>query len=390
MSSYINTLSNALVSADIGLKSKDLLLGPLDILQWADEIPLPMNMDTDTIRVEYLRQLHDQDTYNVATKPKVLVSRTGAVESSGSPLTSVNNKTDIELAMYGDHLPLTKATKMITDTGMLERHSGYLAGKAASDIGKLAFLTFRNCTGTYRYWSNGVANEAGSNSELLPADVRKAYRQFQNDQIPMITSMIDVNNNFSVTQIDPCYVLYVHDDVEIDVIENFTGTLEFVHISQYAGRGMKRISPREIGWLPKFKTRVVSSPFVEKVGDVATASTAGIKQSSGSTNLTYHNVLLGGHAFAFPGLGKVVNAMIEPPGQNKAVTIPKVSGVDYFSIPSQRIAGVDPHGLKIALGYEFWCGRGATYGEGGLLIPSQNSGGTDVQKAFVIVSCASA
>jgi N4-gp56 family major capsid protein len=207
----------------------------------------------------------------------------------------------------------------------------------------------------------------------------------RNNNIRPITVLQDVGNNFNLVSVDECYVLIVHADLETDIQDNLGA--DFIHKTQYVGKGFAAIDASEIGYIPKYKTRVICTHFVEVRGDVAAASTAGRRQSAGGVNNTYHNIMLGAEAFAIPGFGKVVDVNLEvSPGNNK--TIQKLQGIDFWRFNAEHSAS-DPAGLNLGIGYQFWMGD-TSGARGGILLPSLNRAGTTVYKCAKIITAASA
>lgn len=384
-SSYVNTLAGALVSAKIGLRNKADLIGPLDILQWGVPVIHKEGQDTDVFRVEYIKELFDHNT--AGNPPVPLVSRRlGTDGGSGAALVAENAVIDRQLGMYANHIVITDATRRLSGDDILATYEKKLVSAAAADIGKLAMRTFDGLDGTSHVTFAGAATtEAGTANEISAADVREAFSVFSDNNVAPITAIQDVKDNFNVNAIMPSYILVVHPAVAIDVVENFTGTLEFVHVSQYAGKGFNPIASREIGIIPKYDCRVIKSPFVKAQTGVASAGTANMRQSGG-VNITYHNILLGAEAYAMPGLGKTVDSSIRLKN-GKQERYQKVAGVDFWRFPRQHSAA-DPQGLKWGLGYQFWCGDTAG-AEGGVLLPSLNAAGTTVYKAHKIITTAS-
>lgn len=387
--SYVDTLGNALVSAKIGLRNKADLIGPLDLLQWGKQVQHDLNSDTDTFRVEYYKELFDHDT--AGNQPVPLVSRRlGTDGASGTPLVAQNAYVERQLGMYANHLIITDATRKMSGDKVLETYQKKLVSLAVSDIGKLGFRTFDGLDGTSfvrfgKAAATGESAETACAAEISQYDIREAFSRFRDYHVQPIVDIQDAKNNFSLTQIQPSYVLLIHPAVVIDMLENFTGTYEFIHISQYGANGIKPIGQREIGIIPKYDCRVIVSDFVKAQTGVATAGTAGLRQSGG-TNITYHNILLGAEAYAMPGLGRMIDAKVTlENGKQERIT--KLSGVDFWSFSPQHSAA-DPQGLKHGLGYQFWCGDTAN-AEGGILLPSVTSGGTTVYKAHKIITCAS-
>lgn len=384
-SSFVNTLANSFVSARIGMRNYNDLIGPLDILKWGVPAKHKEGQNTDIFRVEYFKELFDHNT--AGNPPTPIVSRRlGLDGNSGTPLVAENAFVERQLGMYANHMIITDATRKLSGDEIIEIHEKKLVSAAVADIGKLAFRTFDGLDGTSHVrFANAVSDEASVIAELAPADIRAAFSVFNDNNVAPITGTIEVDNQFNIKAIMPSFVLVVHPAVAIDVVENFGGTLEFVHVSQYAGRGFEAISSREIGIIPKYDCRVIKSPFVKAQTGVAGAATAGMRQSGG-VNITYHNILLGAEAYAMPGLGRVVNAEVAMKNGTQK-RFQKVKGVDFWKFSPQHSAA-DPQGIKWGLGYQFWCGDTAA-SEGGLLLPSRNAAGAEVYKAHKIITTAS-
>lgn len=407
-STYLDTasLANALVNHKIIMQNENELIGGLgSIMKTAVMKDLPTNLETDTVAIESFDAFGDNDTNG--NTPTPLVSRRSGTDNTLTdvPLINKNSAATIQLAMYGRHTFITDATKKIKMGNIGAVNQKKLVNAAIADVGKLAYRTFDAlgttvaatgvADGDYARCANAVANESLVIAEIAYADIKDMVMgTFEQNNVAPITEIVDVKNGFSAQSVRQAYVLYVHPRVAIDVVENLTGTHEFIPVHQYADKGFNVLDPmNEVGWIPKLNTRVVKSPFIKAQTGIAVNATANMVQSGG-VNVTYHNVLVGANAWMLPGLGKMVDVDIKMKSGSQERLL-KASGIDFFTTPP--VGGKsDPYKQIWTLGYTFWLGdkevgAGATIASaGGLLIPNQNSSGTTVYSAAKIITTASA
>jgi hypothetical protein len=406
-STYIETssLANALVNHKIVHKNEEELLGGLgQIMATATTKELPMNLETDTVGTEYYDAFSDNDT--AGNTPSPLISRRSQTDLTltDTPLVAKNGLASIQLGMYGRHTFLTDSTKKIKMGNIGSVMEKKMVYAAIADVGKLAFRTFDAlgttsattgvADGNNTRCANAVANESLVIAEIAPADVKDMVSVFTDNNIAPVSGVVDIKNGFNLQSIRPSFVLYVHPRVGIDVIENFTGANEFVPVFEYASRGMTLLDPmNELGWIPKYNCRVVTSPFIKAQTGVAVNATAGMVQS-GSVNVTYHNVLVGANAWLIPGLGKIVDVDVQMKSGTQE-RLKKSNGINFFTTPP--VGGKsDPYKQIWTVGYTFWLGdkeveAGARVASaGGMLIPNANSAGTVIYSAAKIITTASA
>lgn len=382
---YATGQLDPLVSAFAGMKLKDDLIGPLDIFNFSVPETLPKGKDTDTLIFEYYKELHDHDTYGSAPTP-IVSRRTGTV-TNGTALTFTSTNTTLQLGMYGNYLEIDAPTRDIKGPQVLQIGSGKIKNVMRADIAKLAFRTFNGLDGTAAVrFANGVANETLVIAEIAMADIKVAGAYFWTNQVQPIRKAMDVKNNFNTMYLKASFILYVHDDVAIDVLENLTAGTDYIPVGQYGNDMMGTVSTQEEAHIIRYGMRVVRSPWVQAATGVAVNATANMKQSGG-VNVTYHNFALGADAFVVPSLGKTIEAdIMVKPGTQKRVA--KARGME-FGIYEPTRSKADPHALTWGVAYEFWMGDTAG-AQGGLLLPSLNSAGTTVYKAFKIITTASA
>lgn len=382
MSSYVNAagLGATLVNAKVIGENKNILFSPLEIMKTAVEGVLPEGSNADKIRYTYESMLHDQDTYGNPPIP----TTSGRLAISGNPaaMTLTSNVIDKQLGMYTGALVIDEPTMKIRGPALVTRYGDLLSAAAGAVAGKLAYKTFRGLPSGNTRFGNGVANEASVITKALLADYKVAYQYFISNNIPPITKVKDIRNNYNVKYIPSCYVAFVHPDEVLDFPAVFTGTYEWRDITDYGGEGMQPEFEGEIGYCPLLRMRFVMSNFVEKVGDVATGSTAGLKQSSGSTNLTYHNIVVGANAWGFPGLGKVVKASKGYAPGMAGYQGPKVQGIDFTKF-DPKPSYADLVGLYGGLGYKLWAGDDSD-NAGGVLLP-MSFGGSTVYGAYRVI-----
>lgn len=407
-STYIETtsLANALVNHKIIMQNEVELLGGLgSIMKTAVMKDLPQNLETDTVGIESFDAFGDNDT--AGNTPTPLVSRRSNTDItlSDTPLIAKNSLATIQLAMYGRHTFITDATKKIKMGNIGATNQKKLVQAAICDVGKLGFRTFDDlgttssttgvADGTFTRCANAVANESLVVAEIAYADIKDIVMgTFEQYNVNPITEVVDVKNGFSAQSVRQAFVLYVHPRVAIDVVENLTGTHEFIPVHQYADKGFNVMDPmNEVGWIPKLNVRVVKSPFIKAQTGIAVNATGSMVQSGG-VNVTYHNILLGANAWMLPGLGKIVDVDIQMKSGAQERLL-KSNGINFFTTPP--VGGKsDPYSQIWTLGYTFWLGDkavgagGSAGSAGGMLIPNQDISGTTVYSAAKIITTASA
>lgn len=383
MSSYVDAagLGATLVNAKVIGQNKNILFSPLEIMKTCVEGILPEGQNADTVRYTYEAMLHDHDTYG--NPPLPVVSKRQQISGNPAPLTLTSAVVDKQLGVYAEALVIDQPTMKIRGVPLVTNYGDLLTAAAGATAGKLCYKTFRGLPSGNTRFGNGVANEASVITKALLADYKIAYQYFLANNIPPITKVRDIRNNYNVKYIPACFVAFVHPDEVTDFPAVFTGSYEWRDITDYGGEGMQPEFEGEFGYCPLLRMRFVMSSFVEKVGDVATASTAGLKQSSGSTNLTYHNIVVGADAWGMPGLGKVVKAMKGYEVGSAGYKGPKVQGIDFTKF-NPEASYADLVGLYGGLGYKLWAGDDSN-NAGGVLLPMQTKDGSTVYAAWRVI-----
>lgn len=219
-----------------------------------------------------------------------------------SSTTVTNTDVTATLAQYGDRVRLTDVILDTHEDPVLAEFSDILGEAAGQTKETLLYNVLK--AGTNVQYSNGSARNT-LNTAVTDVVLRRSLRLLKRQNARMITSMLPPSDKVSTGAIPPCYVAFVHPDIERD-LQAISG---FIRIQNYGT--WKPLGDNEIGAFEniRFLTSTLYSPFT-----AAGSATLNGMLGTGNTDV-YPTLIVGKDAFANVALAgaEAVTPMIVNP-----------------------------------------------------------------------------
>lgn len=233
----------------------------------------------------------------------IALATTPLTEGVTPSSTAVTN-TDVTatLNQYGDRVRITDVIQDTHEDPVLAEFSDILGEAAGQTKETLLYNVLK--AGTNVQYSNGSARNT-LNTAVTDVVLRRSLRLLKRQNARMITSMLPPSDKVSTGAIPPCYVAFVHPDIERD-LQAIAG---FIRIQNYGT--WKPIGDNEIGAFEniRFLTSTLYTPFT--AGGSATLNGM---LGTGNTDV-YPTLIVGKDAYANVALAgaEAVTPMIVNP-----------------------------------------------------------------------------
>jgi N4-gp56 family major capsid protein len=248
--------------------------------------------------------------------------RYGKLAPSTTPLTegvtpTAGNitSTDVSatLEQYGQRVQITDVIMDTHEDPVLSELSSSL-GETAGQTQELIMYNVIKA-GTQVQYSNGVARNT-LNTALNSITTRKAIRQLKAQDARPLTMMLNATDGVGTVPIPPCYVCFVHPNVEMDLQNTTNFASGYTRIQNYGT--FKPLCDAEIGSFENI--RFVSSTLYAALANAGSATLSGML---GGTNTdVYQSVIVGKESYA------TVNLSAAGSGLTPIVVNPKPSDSD--------------------------------------------------------------
>ena len=248
--------------------------------------------------------------------------RYGRLAPSTTPLSegvtpSAGNITSTDvtatLDQYGQRVQITDVIMDTHEDPVLNELSQSLGETAGQTAEMIIYNVIK--AGTQVQYSNGSARNT-LNTPLSANVSRKAIRQLKAQDARPLTSMVNATDGVGTVPIPPCYVCYVHPNVEMDLQNTTNFPAGFVRIQNYGT--FKPLCESEIGSFENI--RFVSSTLYTALANAGSATLSGML---GGTNTdVYQSVVVGKESYAS------VNLAASGSGLTPIVVNPKPSDSD--------------------------------------------------------------
>ena len=248
--------------------------------------------------------------------------RYGRLAPSTTPLSegvtpSAGNITSTDvtatLDQYGQRVQITDVIMDTHEDPVLNELSQSLGETAGQTAEMIIYNVIK--AGTQVQYSNGSARNT-LNTPLSANVSRKAIRQLKAQDARPLTSMLNATDGVGTLPIPPCYVCYVHPNVEMDLQNTTNFPAGFVRIQNYGT--FKPLCESEIGSFENI--RFVSSTLYTALANAGSAILSGML---GGTNTdVYQSVVVGKESYAS------VNLAASGSGLTPIVVNPKPSDSD--------------------------------------------------------------
>ena len=248
--------------------------------------------------------------------------RYGRLAPTTTPLSegvtpSAGNITSTDVTATLDHYgQRVQITDVIMDT-----HEDPVLNELSQSLGETAGQTAEMIiynvikAGTQVQYSNGSARNT-LNTPLSANVSRKAIRQLKAQDARPLTSMVNATDGVGTVPIPPCFVCFVHPNVEMDLQNTTNFPAGFVRIQNYGT--FKPLCESEIGSFENI--RFVSSTLYTALANAGSATLSGML---GGTNTdVYQSVVVGKESYAS------VNLAASGSGLTPIVVNPKPSDSD--------------------------------------------------------------
>jgi len=171
---------------------------------------------------------------------KIAVATAALTEGVTPSATSITN-TDVSktLAQYGDRAQITDVILDTHEDPILSEFSDILGEAAGETKETLVYNAIKG--GTQKVWANGVAARNLVVTAMSANDVRNGIRQLKRQNAVPITSMLGASTGVGTLPIPPCYVCFIHPDIERD-LQAITG---YIRVQNYGT--WKPLGDNEVG-----------------------------------------------------------------------------------------------------------------------------------------------
>lgn len=216
------------------------------------------------------------------------------------------------LDQYGQRVQITDVIMDTHEDPVLNELSGSLGETAGQTAEMIIYNVIK--AGTQVQYSNGT-QRTDVNTPIAAGVCRKAIRQLKAQDARPLTSMLNATDGVGTTPIPPCYVCFVHPNVEMD-LQNLTNfPAGYTRIQNYGT--FKPLCDAEIGSFENIR-------FVSSTLYTALANAGGALGSmlGGTAADVYQSVVVGKESYAS------VNLAASGSGMTPIVVNPKPSDSD--------------------------------------------------------------
>jgi len=238
----------------------------LVLQQFAQVKPIPAN-SSQTVKFRRYNNLP------LATTPLV-----EGVTPNGSPLTF----TDVEatLAQYGDFVPLTDVIADTHEDPIFKETQVLIGEQSAQTVETLTYHILTGGTNVIR--ANGTLRSE-VNTVFTDGMLRRMVRALKRQNARMLTQKVSSTPNFNTDSIPPCYVAFIHTDME-NTIRGLTG---FIDVKDY---GSTTPWEYEIGTVGS--VRFLASTMLVPFADAGAAGATMIATTAAATAVDVYTVLI--------------------------------------------------------------------------------------------------
>ena len=216
------------------------------------------------------------------------------------------------LEQYGQRVQITDVIMDTHEDPVLNE----LSGSLGETTGQTQELIMYNAlkAGTQVLYSNGTAR-TDVNTAITATVLRRAVRQLKNQDTKPLTMMLNATDGVGTTPIPPCYVCFVHPNVEMDLQNTTNIPTGYTRIQNYGT--FKPLCDSEIGAFENI--RFISSTLYTPLANAGGALGAML---GGSAADVYQSLIVGKDSYA------TVNLSASGSGLTPIVVNPKPSDSD--------------------------------------------------------------
>ena len=244
-----------------------------------------------------------------------LAASTSALSEGVTPSAGSITSTDVTatLAQYGQRVQITDVIMDTHEDPVLNEFAMSL-GETAGETQELIVYNVIKA-GTQVQYSNGSARNT-LNTALNATTSRKAIRQLKAQDARPLTSMLNATDGVGTTPIPPCYVCFIHPNVEMDLQNTTNFAAGYTRVQNYGT--FKPLCDSEVGSFENI--RFVSSTLYSPLADAGSGT---LNSMLGGTNTdVYQSVIVGKDSYA------TVNLAASGSGLTPIVVNPKPSDSD--------------------------------------------------------------
>lgn len=216
------------------------------------------------------------------------------------------------LEQYGQRVQITDVIMDTHEDPVLNELSGSL-GETAGQTQELIMYNALKA-GTQVLYSNGTAR-TDVNTPISATVLRRAIRQLKNQDAKPLTMMLNATDGVGTTPIPPCYVCFVHPNVEMDLQNPTNIPTGYTRMQNYGT--FKPLCDAEIGSFENI--RFISSTLYTPLANAGGALGAML---GGTAADVYQSVVAGKDSYA------TVNLSASGSGLTPIVVNPKPSDSD--------------------------------------------------------------
>lgn len=216
------------------------------------------------------------------------------------------------LDQFGQRVQITDVIMDTHEDPVLNELSGSLGETAGQTAEMIIYNVIK--AGTQVQYSNGT-QRTDVNTPISASVARKAIRQLKAQDARPLTSMLNATDGVGTTPIPPCYVCFVHPNVEMDLQSLTNFPAGFTRIQNYGT--FKPLCDAEIGSFENIR-------FVSSTLYTALANAGGVLGTmlGGTAADVYQSVVVGKESYAS------VNLAASGSGLTPIVVNPKPSDSD--------------------------------------------------------------
>lgn len=232
-----------------------------------------------------------------------------------TPVQGNITSTDVSanLEQYGQRVQITDVIADTHEDPVLSELSASLGETAGQTQELILYNTIK--AGTQVLYANGVARNA-VNTTMTANVARRAIRQLNAQDARPLTTVLNATDGVGTLPIPPCYVCFVHPNVEMDLQNPAFFPAGYTRIQNYGT--FKPLCENEIGSFENI--RFVSSTLYAPLANAGNATLNGML--GGTAVDVYQSVIVGKEAYA------TVNLSASGSGLTPIVVNPKPSDSD--------------------------------------------------------------
>lgn len=235
--------------------------------------------------------------------------RYGRLAPTTTPLTegvtpAAGNITAVDvtatLDQFGQRVQITDVIQDTHEDPVLAELSESLGETAGQTQEMIVYNVIK--AGSNVLYSNGVARNT-VNTPLNHTVCRRSIRALKNQDARPLTSMLNATDGVGTVPIPPCYICYVHPNVEMDLQNTTNFPTGFVRVQNYGT--WKPISDAELGSFEniRFLASTLYTPFLN-------AGATPLAGMLGGTNVdVYPSIVVGKEAYGTVNLAGAGNGL---------------------------------------------------------------------------------